>query len=159
MRGRLHHIIDTMQIFHFKKQLYSFQVAHPARANRSFSTTKRLGILLLSMDRTAVYSKLPPTPPPRFLWQFAGTHVYSSQSSVAQRVDNAIQRIRVNKIVQCFHCKESDPTDSLIHPSNNRDLGREGHCWVKYPARHHIIRDPTRSRTQTSRPREQRANR
>ena len=110
------------------------------------------------MDRTAVYSKLPPTPPPRFLWQFAGTHVYSSQSSVAQRGDNAIQRIRVNKIVQCFHCKESDPTDSLIHPSNNRDLGWERHCWVKYPTRHHIRRDPTRSRIQTFRPREQRTN-
>ena len=93
MRGRLHHIIDTMQIFHFKNGCTLSKWPIQPELIAAFQPRSGLEYCCCPwIGQQSILGYHPPLPP-RFLWQFAGTHVYSSQSSVAQRVDNAIQRI------------------------------------------------------------------
>ena len=82
MRGRLHHIIDTMQIFHFKNgcTLSKWPIqpelipAFQPRIDLEYCCCPWIGWQSI----LGYYSPLPP----RFLWQFAGTHVYSSRAQL-----------------------------------------------------------------------------
>ena len=49
-------------------------------------------------------------------------YVQALQAPVVQRLDNAIQRIRVNKTNHAIHRIVISPADSVIHFLNNRDL-------------------------------------